>query len=149
MWIRRDNACQAIVESDLFRQAELISAARIGSYSDEQLLQYLRDFLREHGKLTERSIDACWDMPSPEVYHLRFGGLLEAYKRIGYQPSRSFAHIERDRKLLPIRREFVETVICELSNLGLSVRRDARAKLLVIDKAITIRVIMAPLRPRY
>jgi len=147
MWIRRDDAFQPIVESELFRQAEAISAARICSYSDEDLLQYLRDFLKEHGKLTERSIDACWHMPSPEVYNARFGGLIEAYRRIGYQLSRSYSHIERDRKLLPIRREFVEAVVRELSDAGASVRRNARPKLLVIGGAITVRVMVARCRP--
>jgi hypothetical protein len=146
MWIRRDNAFQPIVESELFRQAEVIAAARVGSYSDEQLLQYLRDFLQKHGKLTERSIDACWDMPSPEVYHARFGSLLEAYKRIGYTPAGSFFHLDRDRKLLPIRRGFVRTVIGELTTLGVSVRQDGRTKLLFINEKFTIRVAVARCR---
>jgi hypothetical protein len=121
-------------------------AARVGSYSDEQLLQYLREFLEEHGKLTERSIDSCWDMPSPEVYHSRFGSLLEAYKRIGYTPPGSFFYLERDRKLLPIRRGFVRTVIGELTTLGVSVRQDGRTKLIFINEKFTVRVAVARCR---
>jgi hypothetical protein len=60
------------VDPWLFRQAEALAASRLGFYADEQLLQHLRDFLAKHGSLTERQISADPDMPSSEVYHMRF-----------------------------------------------------------------------------
>jgi DNA invertase Pin-like site-specific DNA recombinase len=64
MWIRRDNAFQAIVDPELFRQAEVVAASRLGFYSDEQLLEHLRQFLLKNGRLSERLISASVDMPS-------------------------------------------------------------------------------------
>jgi hypothetical protein len=83
------------------------------------------------------------DMPSSEVYAARFGGLLEAYRRIGYEPPGNFSYVERDRKLLPMRRNFVATVISALQRLGASVRQGARTKLLLVNGSLTIRVAVA------
>jgi hypothetical protein len=65
--------------------------------SHEELLEQLRQFLQKHGKLSEKLIKASLDMPSTAVYDVRFGGLAEAYRRIGYHPVRSLSHVERDR----------------------------------------------------
>jgi hypothetical protein len=78
MWIRREHAFEGIVDPDLFQQAEALAASRLGFYSDEQLLQHLRAFVEKHGTLTERQISADPTMPCSEIYHARFGGLLEA-----------------------------------------------------------------------
>ena len=146
MWIRRDNAFQPIVDAEVFRRAELVAADRVGFYTDEQLLEYLRKFLQKHGNLTEREISASPEMPSSEVYAMRFGGLLEAYRRIGYHPPGNFSYVERDRKLLPMRRGFVATVISELQRLGASVQQEARTKLLLVNGSFTIRVAVARCR---
>jgi hypothetical protein len=146
MWIRRDNAFQAIVDPELFRQAEVVAASRLGFYSDEQLLEHLRQFLLKNGRLSERLISASVDMPSSEVYHVRFGGLLEAYRRIGYHPDRNFSYVERERSLLPIRRGFTVTIIDELTRSGASVRQDARTKLLIVNGNLRVRVCVSRCR---
>jgi hypothetical protein len=86
-------------------------------------------------------------MPCSQVYHARFGGLLEAYRRIGYKPPRNCSYVERDRKLLPMRRAFTASVISALTRLGVSVRNDAQTKLLVVNEKFTIRLSVARCRP--
>ena len=148
MWIRRDNAFPAIVDPELFRKAEAVAAARSGPSTDEELLEYLRQFLSKHGKLTERLITSAWDMPCAQMYNQRFGGLTEAYKRIGYKPVRNLAHVERDRGLTAIRRAFIANVVDELVGLGATVRQDARTKLLLVNGHLRMRLIISPCRTR-
>jgi DNA invertase Pin-like site-specific DNA recombinase len=146
MWIRRDNAFHAIVDPELFRKAEAVADSRSGPLTDEQLLERLRDFLDKNGKLTERLIRANLDMPCAQVYNARFGGLAEAYRRIGYQPARSLSYVERFRAVLPIRRAFISEVMGEVVRLGASVRQDARTKLLTVNENFNMRLTIAPCR---
>lgn len=78
MWIRRDNAFPAIVDSELYKEAEAIAVKRVRRYTDGQLLQMLRDFLKLKGKLTAKSIRSDVDMPCPQAYNARFGSFVEA-----------------------------------------------------------------------
>ena len=103
-WVRKDNAFQAIIDPELYRRAEAEADARSGVLTDEQLLEHLRKLLRKHGRLSERLIRASLDMPcGHHVYIRRFGGLAEAYKRVGFRPRRNLEWVERDRTLTPLR----------------------------------------------
>jgi hypothetical protein len=146
MWIQRENAFEGIVDPVLFRQAEALSASRTRFYSNEELLQHLREFAEKYGTLTERQISADPAMPCSEVYNTRFGGLLEAYKLIGYQPTRDYSYVARDRKLLPMRKNLVAAISAVIVKAGSSVRQDARTKLLVINKKCKLRVSVARCR---
>src|SRR5260370_3708837 len=85
-------------------------------------------------------------MTCSQMYNVRFGGLTEAYKRIGYQPVRSLSYVERYRAVLPIRRAFIASVIGVLASLGVLVRQDARTKLLIVNENFKIRLTIAPCR---
>jgi DNA invertase Pin-like site-specific DNA recombinase len=123
MWIRRDNAFPAIVDPDLFHKAEIETAARSKHRTDEQLLDLLRQFLKRHGKITIRSLKASEGMPCGQVYATRFGGLREAYRRIGYNSHRDLSWVERDHASVAIRREFIERVVATLKTFGAYLRQ--------------------------
>jgi DNA invertase Pin-like site-specific DNA recombinase len=146
MWIRRNDAFEAIVEPALFHQAQAVAASRPRFFTDEQLLERLREFLATNKRLTERLISNSLDMPSSEVYHLHFGGLSEAYRLIGYQPPRNLSYVERDRQLGPLRKRLIASVIGELDAVGAAVHQDPRTKLLVVNEGITMRVGIARCR---
>jgi len=139
MWVRRDNAFQALVEADLFRKAVAESEAR-SHLTDEQLLERLRGLLHKYGKVSERLIRASLGMPCTQVFTSRFGGLAEAYKRIGFQPRRNLAYVVRDRALTPIRREFIARVVSTLRSFGASVEQDARGQFLTVNENLNVRV---------
>ncbi|HWZ30388.1 MAG TPA: recombinase family protein [Bryobacteraceae bacterium] len=147
MWIRLDNAFEAIVEPSVFKKAETVVAARGHLLTDEYLLQALRDYLRRNGRLTARSIIADPDMPCAQAYNARFGGLMEAYRKIGYQPERNLAYVDRDRMLLPIRRRFTAMILDGLRRLGVSAMQDSRTKLLQVNGNLTVRCVVARCRP--
>ena len=140
MWIRRDGAFEAIVDPELFQKAVEMAVSWQRCFTDEQLLERLRQFLKKNGRLTQRLMQADWDMPCSQVYDSRFGGLSEAYKLIGFRPRRNLAHIERDRPLLPIRRAFTAQVISEFVRLGAAAEHEHQTKLVVVNKRLKFRV---------
>ena len=79
-------------------------------------------------------------MPCTHVFTSRFGGLAEAYKRIGFQPRRNLAYVARDRALTPIRRAFVTRVVDTLQSFGASVRQDVRGQFLTVNENLNMRV---------
>jgi DNA invertase Pin-like site-specific DNA recombinase len=54
--------------------------------SDEQMLGALKQLLRERGTLSRTVIQEYDTLPSRYTYSRRFGGLMSAYKRIGFIP---------------------------------------------------------------
>jgi hypothetical protein len=140
MWIRRDDAFQGIVDPDLYRKTEAEALARSCFLTDEQLLELLRRLLRKHGKLSERLLKASPDMPCGQVYAMRFGGLAEAYRRVGYQPYRNLSWVKRDQPLALIRREFITRVVGTLRSLGASVQQDVRGQFLTINENLIVRI---------
>jgi DNA invertase Pin-like site-specific DNA recombinase len=147
MWIRRDNAFEAIVPLELYKRAEAVAARRVRDYSDEQLLDDLRKFVKKHGTVTVGMIRADVNMPCPQSYNARFGTLVEAYRRIGFTPTRNIDHFDRDRPVRAVRRDFTTTVMNELKGLGAKVVQNSRTKLLSVNGTLTIRLVVAPCRP--
>jgi DNA invertase Pin-like site-specific DNA recombinase len=139
MWVRKDNAFQALVEPELYSKAVAEAEAR-SHQTDEQLLEQLRKLLRKYGKVSERLIRASFGMPCTQVFTSRFGGLAEAYERIGFQPRRNLAYVARDRTLTPIRREFIARVVGTLRSFGAFVEQDTRGQLLTVNENLNVRV---------
>ena len=142
-WVRRDNAFPAIVEPKLFQKAVAASVARQNRLTDQELLDGLRNFLKENGRLTARLIIAAWEMPCTQVYDSRFGGLSEAYKLIGYKPGRNLDYIAREKELLPLRRAFTAQVISEFRRLGALATEHWKTKLILVNNGHRFRVTVA------
>ena len=140
MWVRNDHAFEAIVDPELYRKAVEEADARSRFLTDEQLLELLRQLLRRHGRLSERLIRASLGMPCTHVFTARFGGLAEAYKRVGFQPRRKLDWVDRDRALTPIRRELISRVVGTLKSFGASVQQDTRGQFLTINENLNLRV---------
>jgi DNA invertase Pin-like site-specific DNA recombinase len=142
-WIRRDNAFPAIVDPKLFQRSVSVSVARRNRLTDQELLDGLRKFLRENGRLTARLITAAWDMPCAQVYDSRFGGLSEAYKLIGYKPGRNLDYVAREKELLPVRRAFTAQVVSEFQRLGASAMEHWQSKLVIVNNHLRFRISVA------
>jgi DNA invertase Pin-like site-specific DNA recombinase len=140
MWIRRENAFPALVDPEIFRKAQIESASRSTILTDKQLLDLLHGFLKRRGKISERLLRDSPDMPCGQVFAARFGGLAEAYRRIGYTPRRDLSYVKRDQPLAPIRAEFIEQVLSTLMALGASVRQDTRRHCLTINNELNVRL---------
>lgn len=69
-------------------QRRLESNGRRCSYGEEELLMNLREILKEHGSISARHITSSPHAASVTTYVARFGGLLAAYAKVDYRPSR-------------------------------------------------------------
>lgn len=83
---RVPGASPAIVSRGLFETARL-NLRRFKDVTDEMLLDQLRRLLAEQGRLSQRLVNEDPDTCNATLFQRRFGGLVPAYERIGYQPS--------------------------------------------------------------
>jgi len=96
-WVRRDNAFEAVVSRDRFDQAAIERKQRRRQWTDDEMLDALRDLFIEHGKVTPALIDAG-PGPGAKSYAFRFNGLISAMGLAGVSwPSLPHATITRYR----------------------------------------------------
>lgn len=88
MWIRKEGAFEGIVSPDMFYTAQGILRERAQRYSDEELVEKLRSLLQRHGYLSGLIVDEAEGLPSAAAYAHRFGGLIRAYRAVGFTPDR-------------------------------------------------------------
>ncbi|WP_374657395.1 recombinase family protein [Phenylobacterium sp.] len=87
-WKRVENAFPPIIERAVFDLANRLLDAR-RRRTDAELLDDLRELLVQEGRLDADLIDRWPYMAHSGTYDRRFGGLSEAYRRIGYRPARA------------------------------------------------------------
>jgi DNA invertase Pin-like site-specific DNA recombinase len=143
MWVRHDDAFDAIVDAKDFFTAQGIILERHRRFSDDELLSRLKTLAAQHGRLSGILIDETDGMPSRAVYQHRFGSLVRAYHLIGYAPDRDYAFIEINRRLRRLHPEIVEGVVRSLEQLGGSVARDPETDLLSLNGMITTSIVLA------
>jgi DNA invertase Pin-like site-specific DNA recombinase len=142
MWIRKNNAFEAIIDAGLFQKAQEMIAIRAGALSDEEMLDRLRHCRRKHGTLSSKLMRSCLGLPCAQAYATRFGSIMEAYRRIGFLSRKSVAHVERDRLLTPVRRQFVARMVDVLKGYGASVERHRGSALFTINETLNVRLVL-------
>ena len=81
-WARRENAFEAVVSRDRFQSAVAERRRRRKHWTNDEMLDVLRQILAEHGTVTPELIDAGgW--PSVKSFALRFNGLVAAMALAG------------------------------------------------------------------
>lgn len=85
-WIRTENAFEAIVEKELFHQAQVILKAqeqeRMQKYSDEEMLSKLKKLYEKYGIVTARQMSARKDMVAAATYSKHFLSLDRAFQNM-------------------------------------------------------------------
>ena len=143
MWIRNDGAFDAIIDSQIFYQAQGIILERNRRYSNEEMLDRLKYLFQKHGKLSGMLIDETEGMPSSAVYRTRFHGLVRAYRLVGYTPDRDYRYIRINRFLRQYHKKIIDDVINQIKDLGGRVVRDERTDLLLINNEFTTSIVVA------
>ncbi|MBW1723974.1 MAG: recombinase family protein [Deltaproteobacteria bacterium] len=143
MWIRADGAFDAIVDSQIFYQAQGIILERNRRYSNEEMLDRLKYLFQKHGKLSGMLIDETEGMPSSAVYRTRFHGLVRAYRLVGYTPDRDYQYIRINRFLRKYHKRIIDEVINQIKDLGGMVVRDDKTDLLLINNEFTTSIVVA------
>jgi DNA invertase Pin-like site-specific DNA recombinase len=142
MWIRQPNAFEPIIGLDQFESAQRNIQARYQHYSDEQLIEKLRQLLEHAGMLSGILIDETAEMPSSSAYRSRFKSLLRAYELIGYTPEHDYSYIETNRVLRQFHESLCEKVVSDLQAVGTEVRRDGSIDMLLINGSWTASLIL-------
>ena len=142
MWVRADGVFQAIVEPRYFYTAQGIIRERNRKFTDDEMLARLRALHSREGWLSGILIDETDDMPSSAAYAHRFGGLTQAYKLIGYEPTRDLSFIEDNRHIRKMHPEIIAGVMKEILGLGATVRQDLANDLLIINEEVSASLII-------
>ncbi|MBR0968509.1 recombinase family protein [Bradyrhizobium diazoefficiens] len=143
MWVRADNAFEAVVDADFFAAAKRIIDQRSRRFSDEEMLNRLTGLLSEKGHLSGLVIDEVDDMPSSSAYRNRFGSLLHAYKLVGYQPRRDFKYVEINRALRTMFPAVVADTISNIEHIGGHVDFDGLTDVLTVNGEFTVSIVIA------
>ena len=143
MWIRVKAAFPAIVSTEDFMKVQEIILARAKRFTDEEMLERLRQILAQHGRISGLLIDECEDLPSSAAFRHRFGSLVRAYQLIGYTPETDFSFIEVNRFLRQKHPEIVQEVISQLAALGVHVDRNPSNELLVLDRELVVSLVLS------
>ena len=143
MWVRRNDAFDAVVDMGDFIAAQAIILERHIRVSDAELLDLLRDLALRHGRLSGLIIDEADGMPSSAAYRQRFGSLARAYQLVDYLPDRDFAYVEINRRLRQLHPGIVAQVVQALEQHGGTVTRDPETDLLLVNGMLSVSLVIA------
>jgi len=143
MWIRAQDAFQAIVERELFEAARTIINARSFRLSDEEMLQSLRELYRQRGLLSGIVIDECDGLPSSSAYSSRFGSLLRAYHFVGFTPDRDYRYVETNRELRKLHPDILREVLDGLRATGSDAWQDLQTDRVIVNGEFSLSVVVA------
>jgi len=146
MWVRRNNAFTPIISAKTFRKAQEILAARKRHFTDDEMLELLLGLWKAVGYISNELIDRTRGMPSRNMYHERFNGILRAYKLIGYTPQRNSSFLETNKFLQIRRREHLESLRSDLVSVGATVRTNTETDLLTINDEFTVSYVLVRCR---
>jgi DNA invertase Pin-like site-specific DNA recombinase len=148
MWVRKENAFEPIVTRELFLRASQMIRDRSQHFSEEEMLNKLRDLLASKGRLSAVLIDELEEMPSSCVYRRQFGGLRRAYSLIGYTPEREFSYIEINRALRVLHARHIGEIKDQLLDQGSAVEIAEASGVLTINGDFTAEVVFARCQTR-
>jgi DNA invertase Pin-like site-specific DNA recombinase len=146
MWVRGDDAFEAIVEPRDFFTVQGIILERHRRFSNDEMLARLRELLARHGRLSALIIDEVDTGPSSAIYRHRFGSLIQAYQAIEYTPERDFRFLEINQRLRRLHPQVMDETVAALERVGGAVVRDPRSDLLTVNGLVTASIVLARAR---
>jgi len=147
MWIRKEAAFEAIIGPEVFNRVQQIIQARSKHYTDDEMLEQLRNLFKRYGTLSGILIDESEGMPSSSAFRSRFSSLARAYSLVGFTPERDFAFIEINRRLRSAHAEHCDKLAARLRELGASVRQDPITELFIVNEEFSMSMILAKCQP--
>lgn len=143
MWIKKEGAFEGIVAPELFYTAQGILRARAHRYSDQELIEKLRQLYQRHGYLSGLIIDETEGMPSAAAYAHRFGSLIRAYQSVGFTPDRDYQYLEINQFLRRLHPEIVGQTERMIADIGGLVERDPATDLLTVNREFSVSLVLA------
>ena len=143
MWVRCDNAFPAIVEPTVFFAAQGIFVERSRKLSDTEIINALHALYKQKGILSALIIDESADLPSSSAISHRFGGLVRAYRLVGFNPDRDYAYLEINRRLRQMHPAIVQETLDQLTRYGGHVTLKLENGLLTINDELLVSIVLA------
>lgn len=137
LWIKRENSFHPSVSAEQFQAAQAIIYNRKRYWTDDEMLDHLRDLLKAHGKLSTDIIDKAGSKPRREMYRQRFGCLTRAYSLVGWRSG-------RDAGLFEMSGGVVESVLKAIQATGAKTNPGGRAGLFTINDEFALSLRVAP-----
>ncbi|WP_206744996.1 hypothetical protein [Izhakiella australiensis] len=113
--------------------------------SNDDILLYLKRKLQENGKISGFIIDQDDSGPSSSVVANRFGGLINAYKLIGYTPEIDYSFLTINKMLRLKNEELIKEIERKLIEIDVSVNDK---KLVKVNKSLTFSIVVSRCRSK-
>jgi hypothetical protein len=140
-WIRSDAAFAPLVGVGLFQAAQQVFALRKQRRRTEYLLEELSKVLREKGHLSAKTISESNAPMTGHGYKQRFGGLLQAYKRVGHVPDKDYRFLDFTKHRRRARLNTFDCIATAAEGLGAVVERDPLSYRLTINGELTLLIV--------
>jgi DNA invertase Pin-like site-specific DNA recombinase len=143
MWIKKEGAFEPIVPPEVFYTAQGIIRARAHRYTDEKLIERLRELYQSKGILSGLIINETEGMPSAAVYAHRFGSLIRAYQMVGFTPDRDYSYLEINRFLRQLYPNIIADTEAQIAALGGAIIRDPATDMLHVNHEFSVSLVLA------
>jgi DNA invertase Pin-like site-specific DNA recombinase len=144
MWTSTPLRFKAFISPEMFERARKIREVYGRNYHDEEeMLEGLRKLLRKHGHLNMVLIAAAKGIPSVPAYERHFGGLRQAYARIGYVPPRDWKGTPTALHRAELVKAILARIASEVRNAGGSTSWDGPKQQITVNGSRTIAVVVA------
>jgi DNA invertase Pin-like site-specific DNA recombinase len=118
-WVMCEHAFPRIVSDLQWAQAGDRVREETKALEDSELLEALKRLWKREGTLNYRLINSAGDMPTVPAYENHFGGVDEAYKLIGFRPSRDYAPLKAiKRSQLTHRKALCDDFCAQIRAMG-------------------------------
>jgi DNA invertase Pin-like site-specific DNA recombinase len=139
-WLVKENAFPAIIHEKQWQKAYDRIRDEIKPLIKSEMVEALKRLWKREGKLNTNTINAAKDTPSVPAYCYHFGGLNEAYKKIGYPVIRDLTWLRAIRVSNQIRRSICEEICAKVNKIGgIAVTTPIRGELR-INHNVTVKV---------
>ena len=140
MWIQCEDAFERVVSTEEFQTVQSIVNSRKRQWTDDEMLDGLRDLIKTHGRLSTDIIDDAGSTLRSQAYARRFGGLTRAYALVGWRSERGSSYFEANR----ITGDLVESIVKDIEKAGATVDPCGRKGLFLINHEFTASIRVAP-----
>ncbi|WP_211232565.1 recombinase family protein [Oleidesulfovibrio alaskensis] len=143
-WVRKDGAFPPVVDLERFYAVQEFIQERHKKMTNEDLLERLTNLQRQTGRLSAMIIDESEEMPPSSLYMHRFGGLLRAYRLIGYIPERDYRYVEINQRLRTMHSDIVLQTVADIERLcGRKISVDPATNLLELNYHLFISIVIS------
>ena len=143
-WVRKEQAFEPIVDRRLFSAVQEIYKERNKKFTNDELLQRLHDLYVQRGRLSALIIDESDALPPSGLFRTRFGGLLRAYRMIGYTPERDYQYVVINQRLREFHAETVAGITKQVETLcGRKIFVDPETFLLELNDNLLLSIIIS------